>query len=203
MPGVPVSTLAGGKSATSSANGAPSSVTGDPYNPTNVNPTGPTTTSTINNNINQDTYTQGNQAGSNYGQLEGTLSGGQGALDQYAQSAMSAAMPQLNAALQGQAESNVRRGVSTGDLGTSFQGDIYSAFQNNFSNAVGQQSMNMYNTNVGAESSLYNNDENRYEQELYGNRDNQTAQKNAKNQQTNALIGGLGDVIGGAAGAFL
>lgn len=150
-----------------------------------------------------------NQAGANSAQdrsqLESLLNGGgQSALDTYAQGAMSSAMPGLNAELQKQAESNIRSGTSTGDLGTSFEGDLYSAFQRNMSNAIAGQSMNLYNTNVGANEGLYNTDTSNYMDAMYANRDFAQGQENARKKRNAGLWGGVlgavGAIGGGAAG---
>lgn len=60
------------------------------------------------------------------------------------------AMPQFRNDLQLTRENAVRRGVSTGDLGTSYEGDLSSAFHRNLSNAL-----------AGLSSSGYENSRNR------------------------------------------
>lgn len=160
-------------------------------------------TPNLNLSINSATSTEGGYANQDRSQLEDQLAGGQSALNKYAQSAMSSAMPGLYSALQGQRESNVRRGVSTGDLGTSYEGDIYSSFQRNLSNAIGQQSMNLYGTQLGAEQNLNQMDTSNYNDMMYANRDYQTGRDNAKRQRNSNLWGGIMGAVGGAAGALV
>lgn len=54
------------------------------------------------------------------------------------------AMPSFRNQLQLTREDAIRRGVSTGDLGTSYEGDLASAFQRNIANALSGQSLNAY-----------------------------------------------------------
>lgn len=138
-----------------------------------------------------------------YGGYAGTdrqaISNPQGTLNTMTQAAISSGMPQLDQQLQRQQESNVQRGVSTGDLGTSFEGDITSAFQKNIANATAAQAGNLFNTEAG----LYNSDSNNYLALLSGNADRAQSAKNAKTGFWNSLIGGVGSVAGAAAGALL
>ena len=73
----------------------------------------------------------GANTGQSWEQTQALLGGGQDALNKWAQSAMSSAMPGLQAQLQQSQEGAQRRGISTGDLGTSYQGDVLGAFQKN------------------------------------------------------------------------
>lgn len=57
---------------------------------------------------------------------------------------VSGQMPQLFKALQGTKENAIARGVSTGDLGTSYEGDVFSAFQRNLANVLGGMAMQGY-----------------------------------------------------------
>lgn len=57
---------------------------------------------------------------------------------------LSSQMPALMQSLQGTRENAIRRGISTGDLGTSNEGDVYSAFQRNLANVLGGLSMQGY-----------------------------------------------------------
>lgn len=59
----------------------------------------------------------------------------------------SSALPQFNAQLQGVRENAIRRGISTGDLGTRYEGDLASAFQQNLTNAVNGLVYDNYNQN--------------------------------------------------------
>lgn len=140
-----------------------------------------------------------NQTSQNAGSgLQGLISGGQNNLNTYAQSAMSSAMPQLNASLQQTAENSQRRGIGNGGLSSSYQGDVYGAFQKNIANAVGQQSMNMYGQQLGAEGNLYNSSTNNYLNMLQG-ANNQAVAGNKWQNQRNS---GIGSVIGGALGGI-
>lgn len=104
--------------------------------------------------------------------LNSAESGGgwQQAFQQTAQSYMNQAMPQLQNQLQLSKEDAIRRGVSTGDLGTSNQGDILSAFQQNMSNTLG-----------GLATSEYENNQNRYLNLLTGTLDRNSSNANSNN----------------------
>lgn len=86
-------------------------------------------------------------------QLQSTLydesqgGGWQKAFEQSAGAYMSRAMPQFRKDLQLTREDNQRRGISTGDLGTSYEGDLASAFQQNVSDTLGGMAMNAYENN--------------------------------------------------------
>lgn len=54
------------------------------------------------------------------------------------------AMPDFRKSLQLTREDGIRRGISTGDLGTSTEGDLTSAFQRNIANALGGLAMQGY-----------------------------------------------------------
>ena len=127
------------------------------------------------------------------------LGGGQDALNESVRAAMSAAMPALEGSLQGSRESAIRRGITTGDLGTSYEGDIYSAFQRNIANSVGQQALGLYGTQLGGYGNVYDTDtelaqssRNRYLDILAGNRDADVARQNAKNASKGRGLLGLG-----------
>jgi hypothetical protein len=139
----------------------------------------------------------GADAGQDRNQFLSLMGGGQNALNTSVSSAMSAAMPSFMNQMQNVQESGVRRGISTGDLGTSTEGDLASAFQRNESNAAGQQAMSMFGTQLGASSNMYNSDQNRFLQGLQGQQDYATAQANAKKQKSASLFGGLGAAVGG------
>lgn len=118
---------------------------------------------------------------------------GQAALTSSIQAAMSAAMPQFQTSLQGVREGAVRRGLSTGDLGTTAEGDLASAFQQHIADAAGSQAMGLYQTNAG----LYDSGQNRYLDVLAGNRDYQQADANAKRQRRAGTLGAIGAAAGG------
>jgi len=146
------------------------------------------------------TATAGTNAGQDRNQYLTLMGGGQQALDTSISSAMSAAMPSFMHQMQNVQESGVRRGISTGDLGTSFEGDTASAFQKNIANAAGSQAMNLFGTQLGAAQNQANTDQNQYLDMLTGNRDYEMAQQNAKRQKSAGLFGGLGALAGGMIG---
>lgn len=86
------------------------------------------------------------------------LQGGQAAFETSARSAVAAAMPQFNQQLEGVRANAIRRGVNNGELGTSYEGDLASAFQKNIANAIGGQALGLYNTQLGGYSDLYRTD---------------------------------------------
>lgn len=135
-------------------------------------------------------------AATQYGQYAGqdrsAIAGGQTALNTSIQSAVNAGMPGLQQNLQSQKESDVRRGVSTGDLGTSFEGDITSAFQKNIANAAGQQALGLFNTQAG----IYNTDSSNYLDLMAGNADRAQSASNAKTGFWNNLISSVGNAVG-------
>lgn len=99
-----------------------------------------------------------------------------------------AAMPQFLSELQGIREGAVRRGIGGGELGTSYEGDLASAFQRNVATQV-----------AGKSYDAFQSSRDRYLDLLTGQRDYETAQANAKRKR-----GGLfGKIIGGVAGSFL
>src|SRR5882672_3340509 len=134
------------------------------------------------------------------------LGEGQGALETSVKSAMSAAMPDFRKAMEGVQESEVNRGIGLGDeksgggLGTSYEGDLMSAFHRNIANGAGQQALGLYGTRVGGASALYGLDteaamfsRNRYMNMLGG------AASNARRRSA-GLFGTLGAVAGGIIG---
>lgn len=117
---------------------------------------------------------------------------GMSALTQQVQSLYQNALPGFQQQLQGTREDNIRRGISTGDLGSSFEGDLTSAFQRNLTNSIAGQASSMYQ---GNQNRLYG---------LAGQQQDaaQSADNNAQ-QRRAGLLGGL--LKGGAmalAGGF-
>lgn len=80
-------------------------------------------------------------------------------------------LPQLRESLQMTREDGIRRGISTGDLGTSYEGDVLTSWGRGISDALGRLSM-----------SGYENNRNRYLDLLSGRLDRNTAAQNARNQ---------------------
>ena len=103
------------------------------------------------------------------------------------QSEVAGAMPQFNRALSGVRQNAIQRGLSTGDLGTSYEGDLSSAFQNHIAQSVGQQAYD-----------LFQNNRNTYLDLLSGAMDRED---NARNSAANRKSGLIGSVFK-AAGSF-
>lgn len=124
------------------------------------------------------------------------IGGATQALKTMTEGTVSSAMPSFYQALQGIREGAVRRGISTGDLGTSYEGDLASAFQRNTANAVAGQAEGLYQGNM-----------NRYTDLVTGQRDYDTAQANARRKRNAGLWGTLGTIggtlIGGPAGGAI
>ena len=99
------------------------------------------------------------------------------------------ALPSYLQNLQSTKEDAIRRGISTGDLGTSFEGDLTSAFQRNIANSVAGQAANMFQSR---NSMLMGG----YEDQL----DREQAAENGAQQRKSGLIssllGGAGQVAG-------
>lgn len=123
-------------------------------------------------------------------------SGGQDALNKSTQAAVASAMPDFRRGMQDVQETEVARGVGLGGLGTSYEGDLESAFQKNIANATAGRALDVYNT----EASMEQNSRNRYLDLLTGNRDYETAVANAKKKRKSGLFGALGSVVGGVGG---
>jgi len=158
--------------------------------------TGGTPHTSVDGTINQATTASGANAQTDRNNYLNILQNGQNSLNTSVASATSAAMPALNQTLQSTREQAVKRGISTGDLGTSNEGDILSAFQRNISNSAGEQAMGLFNTEAGSAGNLYQSDNNNYLNLLRGNQDYQTGQQNAKRAKNSALFGGLGSAVG-------
>lgn len=146
------------------------------------------------------TLQAGQQAGQDRSQFESALSSGQGALNNYISAALSAAMPSFNAQMQQVNEGAARRGISNGDLSTSYEGDLASAFQRNIANATAGQAMNLYSTQLGAEQKQLNTDTADYASGLTNANDIATATKNRKAAGMSALFGGIGSLAGAIPG---
>lgn len=114
-----------------------------------------------------------------------TGTGAQDALNTSTRAAVDAAMPSFNASLQGVRENAIARGASTGDLGTSYEGDLASAFDAHTKNAVASQAAGMYNQN-----------QDRYLGLLTGGMDRQTQNENYQRQRKAGLWGSLGSAFG-------
>lgn len=123
----------------------------------------------------------------------------------YLKSLVSQAMPEFNNRLNGIRENAIARGISTGDLGTSYEGDLASAFQRNLAN----QAAGLYTTQLGAAQNLYGQDISReqanqgnYLDLLTGRLSFEEAKKQAAKNRKAALAQGVLGAAGTAAGAF-
>jgi hypothetical protein len=150
------------------------------------------------------------QADQSRNQFDAILSGGQAALEESVSSAMSSAMPEFRQAMQNVQETQNARGVGIGGLGTSYEGDLESAFQRNIADAAGKQAASIHATDVSGASAKFGQDsenasgsESQYLDLLAGNRDYATAEANAKKKRKAGLFGALGSVGGAAIGTFL
>ena len=158
------------------------------------------------------------QAGESRNRYLEMLAGGPEALNTYARAAAESARGALQGDLQGAREMAQRRGISTGDLGTSYEGDIFSAYDKNLTDSVAGQSMNMLDFQASGARDLYgmdvqqgDNRRNRYLDIISGHLDRQAANRNAKrgarSATTGAIAGGLGTiggfVLGGPVGAAI
>lgn len=118
-------------------------------------------------------------------QLQGALSeeaSGQGYRDAFEETAgayLRNAMPSFRSQLQLTREDGQRRGIGTGDLGTSYEGDLASAFEQNISDTLGSMAM-----------SGYENNRNRYLDLLTGKINLDDANKNAGKNRAAGLAGG-------------
>lgn len=116
---------------------------------------------------------------------------GQQALQQSTQAAVQNALPSFLQNMQGLKEQNIRRGISTGDLGTSFEGDLTSAFQRNLANSVASQSLGLFNNRNSLLSGYYGDQ-----------LDREQAARNDASQRRGGFINGLMQLGGAAAGFF-
>lgn len=102
------------------------------------------------------------------------------------ESMVSTRMPAFQGALQDAREGAIRRGVTGGDLGTSYEGDIISAFDRNTKNEIGGRALDTFENSRG-----------RYLDLLTGQRDYDLAKENAKRKR-GGFLGGLVGTLGGA-----
>lgn len=75
--------------------------------------------------------------------------GWQDAYNKTAGAQLAQALPDLRNSLQMTRESAIRRGVSTGDTGTSMEGDLVGAWGRNIGNSFAGQAAGMYNQSRG------------------------------------------------------
>lgn len=134
---------------------------------------------------------EGLNAGADRNDYLDLIKNGQQAFETSARAAMEAAMPAFSHQLQDIREGASRRGISTGDLGTSYEGDLASAFQKNMANSISGQAMNLYGTQLGAEGSLYGMEHNNYLDMLSGGLDREQAERNRKSAARSSIWGGV------------
>jgi len=117
------------------------------------------------------------------------------------------AMPDFNKALQGVRENSIARGISTGDLGTSYEGNLASAFQRNIAGEAGQlygQRLSGYEELYGQDQNASQQSQNEYLDLLTGQRDYEEQQREAKAANKASMFGSIGQLAGTAASlAFL
>jgi len=147
--------------------------------------------------VDRATATLGENATADRNRFLQTLGGGQEALNTSTRAAVSQAMPEFDAKLQGVRESAIRRGISTGDLATSYEGDLASAFQKNIANATASQATNIWNTQVGSYGQMAQNEGNQYLSALGGAADRAQAADNASLNFWGSLAGAAGMAFGG------
>lgn len=112
-------------------------------------------------------------------------------LTQLIQSQVSRGMPQFNAGIQNIRETANRRGISNGDLGTSYEGDLASAFQQNLTDSIAGQTFDLYQGN-----------RNTYLDLLAGQLDRDDMNRNAGKNRSAALWGSAIGTAGNVAGSF-
>lgn len=123
--------------------------------------------------------------------FEGAGGGWEDAFKTSAGSVLAQALPDLRNKLQLTREDGIRRGISTGDLGTSNEGDLVSSWGQNISNTLG-----------GMAQQGYENNRSRYLDLLTGGIDRRDSQANQRKNRTAGIWGGLLGAGGTAAAAF-
>jgi len=125
------------------------------------------------------------------------LNRGQDALNTSARAAVDAALPGFQREIQSIREDAIRRGVSTGDLGTSYEGDAASAFQRNVSNAIAGQAMNLYGSRLRAAGHLASETGQTYLDLLNGRMGIEQAAKNQRRGDLESFFTGVMSLFGG------
>lgn len=118
--------------------------------------------------------------------------GWQQAFNQTAGATLANALPDLRNQLQMTREDGIRRGISTGDLGTSTEGDLVSSWGRNLANSF-----------AGTALSAHEGSRNRYLDLLSGQLDRDQETENAKRQRRGGVGSALGGIAGGVGGFFL
>lgn len=124
------------------------------------------------------------------------LKGGQEAVNTSTQAAVSSALPSFMKNLQGSREDAIRRGASNGDLQTSYEGDLGSAFQRNVSTAAAGQAANVYGQTTAGYGNMAGQSGNTYLDLLNGGADREQADRNNKTNLWGSVIGAAGNAAG-------
>lgn len=120
---------------------------------------------------------------------EGNGQGWQNAFHQTAGAMLTDALPRIRQDLQLTREDGIRRGISTGDLGTSYEGDVLTGWGKNLANAF-----------TGTAMQGYENSRNRYLDLITGGIDRADSRWNAGQNRNAAYVGaGINAVANGAA----
>lgn len=117
--------------------------------------------------------------------------GWQQAFNQTAGATLANALPDLRNQLQMTREDGIRRGISTGDLGTSTEGDLMSAWGRNLSNAFAGQSL-----------AAHEGSRNRYLDLISGQIDRDDSNRNASKNRNAAMWGSVLNLGGQAASSY-
>src|SRR5690606_7051910 len=103
-----------------------------------------------------------------------------------------------------------RRGIGTGDLGTTYEGNLASAFQQNIADAVAQQALGLYGQRLGAAGNLLGLESGREVEsrntylDIIGNMvEGDRANKANKQAMIGGALGGLFNLGGMALGGYL
>lgn len=149
-------------------------------------------------NLNAATAQQGQYATQDRNRYLDALNGGQEAVNTSTKAAVDSALPSFMQNLQSTRESAIRRGASNGDLETSNEGDLTSAFQRNIAAGAGAQATSIYGQKTAGLGALANGSSNNYLDLLSGGADREQAGKN----NTNNLWGSVIGAVGTGAGAY-
>lgn len=128
------------------------------------------------------------------------LNGGQEALDTSTRAAVSSALPSYLKDLQGTRESAIRRGASNGDLATSYEGDLSSAFDRNIATATAGQAAGMYGQKLAGYGGLAGRSSDNYLDLLNGGADREQADRNNRYGIFSGLLGAGAKAAGAYAG---
>lgn len=117
--------------------------------------------------------------------------GWEDAFNKTAGAQLAGALPGLRSSLQMTREQDIRRGISTGDAGTSAEGDLVSAWGRNIGNSFAGQALN-----------AFQNSRSNYLDLLTGKMDRQQADLNAARKRRASTFGAIGAGVGALAGGL-